>query len=131
MKYVKAGLAAGSFGIMGLFQYRFMESLLQAIAQSDINQGKTGSIVQLVQNHGALAGTGFAWSILTTCLFAYLVKTGFETHLSDKLMGTKRTMKKTLSALGCAALLGIEMTGSFARITIGTDLKEQVIQMRE
>ena len=76
-------------------------------------------------------GTGIAWSVLTTCTFAYLVKAGFETHLSDKLMGTSRLTKKTLYALGCAALLGIEMTGSFSRITIGTDLKEQVVDMKK
>lgn len=34
----KAGIAAGSFGIMGLFQYRFLESLFHAIAQHDISQ---------------------------------------------------------------------------------------------
>jgi hypothetical protein len=83
-----------------------------------------------VQNHAALAGSGIAWSVLTTCAFAYLVKSGFETHLSDKLMGTKRTMKKSLCALGCAALLGVEMTGSFSRITIDKDLKKQVEEMK-
>ncbi len=131
MNYVKAGIAAGSFGIMGLFQYRFMESLLHAFAQADINQGKTWAIVQLVQNNVALAWSGLAWSILTTCSFAYLVKEGFETHLSDKLMGTSRHWKKTLCGLGCLALLGVEMTGSLSRITIGTDLKEQVVDMKK
>ena len=58
-----------------------------------------------------------------------MIKTGFETHLSDKLMGTKQTKKKSLCVLGCAALLSLEMTGSFSRITIGNDLKEQVVSM--
>lgn len=58
-----------------------------------------------------------------------MVKTGFETHLSDKLMGTKQRKKKSLCILGCAALLSLEMTGSFSRITIGNDLKEQVVSM--
>jgi hypothetical protein len=36
-----------------------------------------------------------------------------------------------LCAIGCTALLGLEMTGSFSRVTIGADLKEQVIDMKE
>ncbi len=127
----KAGISAGSFGIMGLFQYRFLESFFQAIAQHDISQWKTGAMVQLVQNHSAMLGTGIGWSVLSACAFAYLVKEWFETHLSDKLHGTKQTKKKWLCALGCATLLGIEMTGSFSRITIGTDLKEQVVDMKK
>lgn len=46
-------------------------------------------------------------------------------------MGTKRTKKKISYALICAALLAGEMTGSFSRITIGTDLKEQAVDMKK
>lgn len=127
----KAGIAAGSFGIMWLFQYRFLESLFQAIAQHDISQEKSWAMVQLVQNHSAMLGAGIGWSVMTACAFAYLVKEWFETHLSDKLHGTNRKWKKILCAVACAGLLGIEMTGSFSRITIGTDLKEQVVDMKK
>ena len=51
--YAKAGVAMGSFWIMWLFQYRFMESVLLAIAQADMNDkdGKVGLIAKMVENH--------------------------------------------------------------------------------
>lgn len=48
--YVKAGIAAGSFGIMSLFQYRLFESVVHAFAQKDINDGKTGMLVDFANS---------------------------------------------------------------------------------
>jgi hypothetical protein len=129
--FTKAGFAAGSFGIMGLFQYRFLESLMHAIAQHDINSGKTWPLVQFVANHSAMLGSGVAWSAMTVCAFAWLAKQGFETHLSDKLHGTNRWKKKLVYGLGALSILGVEMTWSFSRITIGKDLEAQVHQMKK
>lgn len=53
----------------------------------------------------ALGASGQAWAIMTSCLFAYLVKTGFETYLSDLLNGTKSTKKIAICALASLVLL--------------------------
>ena len=127
--WAKALVAAWSFSIMYLFQMKFMESLLQAIAQHDINKGKTWVILNIVQDQMALGASGQAWAIMTSCLFAYLVKTGFETYLSDLLNGTKSTKKIAICALASLVLLWTEMIGSFSRVTSGHDLQEQVEAM--
>ena len=62
-------------------------------------------ILQIVQDQMALGASGQAWAVMTSCLFAYLTKTGFEAYLSDLLNGTKSGKKIAACAVASLALL--------------------------